>query len=173
MTAFPRRCGSASARHSICATARIRTRRPRCTPTARQRRSERQTAPGQGAELQQHCRSASGMGPGAGVRGARLRDHQAHQSLWNGSGKTLAEAYKRALECDPVSAFGGVIGVNRRSIARRRQKWRSCSSRHRRAGFDDAAREILRQEESAAGGNCSHGAEVGAEECLRRRVAAR
>ena len=27
--------------------------------------------------------------------------------------KTLAEAYKRALECDPVSAFGGVIGVNR------------------------------------------------------------
>ena len=25
----------------------------------------------------------------------------------------LVEAYKRALECDPVSAFGGVIGVNR------------------------------------------------------------
>jgi phosphoribosylaminoimidazolecarboxamide formyltransferase/IMP cyclohydrolase len=29
------------------------------------------------------------------------------------TGTTLAEAYKRALECDPVSAFGGVIGVNR------------------------------------------------------------
>ncbi len=29
------------------------------------------------------------------------------------AGKTLAEAYLRALECDPVSAFGGVIGVNR------------------------------------------------------------
>jgi phosphoribosylaminoimidazolecarboxamide formyltransferase / IMP cyclohydrolase len=29
------------------------------------------------------------------------------------NGKTLAEAYVRALECDPVSAFGGVIGVNR------------------------------------------------------------
>jgi len=28
-------------------------------------------------------------------------------------GRTLAEAYKKALECDPVSAFGGVIGVNR------------------------------------------------------------
>jgi phosphoribosylaminoimidazolecarboxamide formyltransferase / IMP cyclohydrolase len=28
------------------------------------------------------------------------------------TGKTIAEAYKRALECDPVSAFGGVIGVN-------------------------------------------------------------
>jgi phosphoribosylaminoimidazolecarboxamide formyltransferase / IMP cyclohydrolase len=29
------------------------------------------------------------------------------------TGGTLAEAYKKALECDPVSAFGGVIGVNR------------------------------------------------------------
>jgi phosphoribosylaminoimidazolecarboxamide formyltransferase/IMP cyclohydrolase len=26
---------------------------------------------------------------------------------------TLAEAYRKALECDPVSAFGGVIGLNR------------------------------------------------------------
>jgi phosphoribosylaminoimidazolecarboxamide formyltransferase/IMP cyclohydrolase len=30
-----------------------------------------------------------------------------------GTGKNLAVAFKRALECDPVSAFGGVIGVNR------------------------------------------------------------
>ena len=29
------------------------------------------------------------------------------------TGSTLVEAYKRALEADPVSAFGGVIGVNR------------------------------------------------------------
>src|SRR5450755_2719447 len=29
------------------------------------------------------------------------------------TGKTLVEAYKKALEADPVSAFGGVIGVNR------------------------------------------------------------
>jgi phosphoribosylaminoimidazolecarboxamide formyltransferase/IMP cyclohydrolase len=29
------------------------------------------------------------------------------------TGETLVEAYKKALECDPVSAFGGVIGVNR------------------------------------------------------------
>ncbi len=28
-------------------------------------------------------------------------------------GATLVEAYRKALECDPVSAFGGVIGVNR------------------------------------------------------------
>jgi len=30
------------------------------------------------------------------------------------TGKTVAEAYKKALEGDPVSAFGGVIGVNRK-----------------------------------------------------------
>jgi phosphoribosylaminoimidazolecarboxamide formyltransferase/IMP cyclohydrolase len=29
------------------------------------------------------------------------------------TGKTLGEAFKKALECDPVSAFGGVIAVNR------------------------------------------------------------
>jgi phosphoribosylaminoimidazolecarboxamide formyltransferase / IMP cyclohydrolase len=29
------------------------------------------------------------------------------------TGRTLAEAFKKALECDPVSAFGGVIAVNR------------------------------------------------------------
>jgi phosphoribosylaminoimidazolecarboxamide formyltransferase/IMP cyclohydrolase len=29
------------------------------------------------------------------------------------TGKTLVEAYAKALACDPVSAFGGVIGVNR------------------------------------------------------------
>jgi phosphoribosylaminoimidazolecarboxamide formyltransferase/IMP cyclohydrolase len=29
------------------------------------------------------------------------------------TGADLREAYRRALECDPVSAFGGVIGVNR------------------------------------------------------------
>ena len=29
------------------------------------------------------------------------------------TGSSLLEAYKKALECDPVSAFGGVIGVNR------------------------------------------------------------
>ena len=30
-----------------------------------------------------------------------------------GEHKSLAEAYRKALECDPVSAFGGVIGLNR------------------------------------------------------------
>ena len=29
-------------------------------------------------------------------------------------GKSLEDAYRRALECDPVSAFGGIVAVNRR-----------------------------------------------------------
>jgi phosphoribosylaminoimidazolecarboxamide formyltransferase/IMP cyclohydrolase len=29
------------------------------------------------------------------------------------TGESLAEAYRKALECDPVSAYGGVIGINR------------------------------------------------------------
>ncbi|GAB1535122.1 bifunctional phosphoribosylaminoimidazolecarboxamide formyltransferase/IMP cyclohydrolase [Geovibrio sp. ADMFC3] len=29
------------------------------------------------------------------------------------TGATLLEAYERALECDPVSAFGGIVGANR------------------------------------------------------------
>jgi phosphoribosylaminoimidazolecarboxamide formyltransferase / IMP cyclohydrolase len=29
------------------------------------------------------------------------------------TGKNLAEAYQRAFECDPISAFGGVVAVNR------------------------------------------------------------
>ena len=42
------------------------------------------------------------------------------------TGKTLLEAYKKALECDPVSAFGGVIGVNRPMDAASPRKWPSC-----------------------------------------------
>ena len=34
------------------------------------------------------------------------------------TGATVLEAYKRALEADPVSAFGGVIGINREVDAR-------------------------------------------------------
>ncbi len=30
-----------------------------------------------------------------------------------GRGKSIEEAYRRALECDPVSAFGGIVGFNR------------------------------------------------------------
>jgi phosphoribosylaminoimidazolecarboxamide formyltransferase/IMP cyclohydrolase len=57
---------------------------------------------------------------------------------------TLAEAYKRALECDPVSAFGGVIGVNR-SIDRdtATEMAKLFLEAIAAPGFDDAAREIF------------------------------
>ncbi len=57
---------------------------------------------------------------------------------------TLPEAYKRALECDPVSAFGGVIGVNRpidRETATEMAKL--FVEAIAAPGFDDAAREIF------------------------------
>ena len=57
---------------------------------------------------------------------------------------TLAEAYKRALECDPVSAFGGVIGVNRtidRDTATEMAKL--FVEAIAAPGFGDAAREIF------------------------------
>jgi phosphoribosylaminoimidazolecarboxamide formyltransferase / IMP cyclohydrolase len=57
---------------------------------------------------------------------------------------TLAEAYKRALECDPVSAFGGVIGVNRtidRETATEMAKL--FVEAIAAPGFDDDARQIF------------------------------
>jgi len=57
------------------------------------------------------------------------------------TGKTLAEAYKRALECDPVSAFGGVIGVNRRIDAEAAEEMHKLFLEVIAApGFDDAAK---------------------------------
>ena len=57
------------------------------------------------------------------------------------TGKTLAEAYKRALECDPVSAFGGVIGVNRPIDGKAAEEMHKLFLEVIAApGFDDAAK---------------------------------
>jgi phosphoribosylaminoimidazolecarboxamide formyltransferase/IMP cyclohydrolase len=57
------------------------------------------------------------------------------------TGSTLAEAYKRALETDPVSAFGGVIGVNRPIDAEAAEEMHKLFLEVIAApGFDDAAR---------------------------------
>jgi phosphoribosylaminoimidazolecarboxamide formyltransferase/IMP cyclohydrolase len=57
---------------------------------------------------------------------------------------TLAEAYKRALECDPVSAFGGVIGVNRTIDKDTATEMAKLFVEAIAApGFDAAAREIF------------------------------
>jgi len=58
------------------------------------------------------------------------------------TGKTLAEAFKRALECDPVSAFGGVIGVNRPIDAAAAEEMHKLFVEVIGApGFDQAAKE--------------------------------
>jgi phosphoribosylaminoimidazolecarboxamide formyltransferase / IMP cyclohydrolase len=57
------------------------------------------------------------------------------------TGKTLAEAYKKALECDPVSAFGGVIGVNRPIDGEAAEEMHKLFLEVIAApGFDDAAK---------------------------------
>jgi phosphoribosylaminoimidazolecarboxamide formyltransferase / IMP cyclohydrolase len=58
------------------------------------------------------------------------------------TGKTLIEAYKKALECDPVSAFGGVIGVNRAIDAAAAEEMAKLFVEAIAAPvFDEAARE--------------------------------
>ena len=60
------------------------------------------------------------------------------------TGKTLAEAYRRALECDPVSAFGGVIGVNRPVDAETAREMAKLFLEVIAApGFDEEGREIF------------------------------
>jgi phosphoribosylaminoimidazolecarboxamide formyltransferase/IMP cyclohydrolase len=57
---------------------------------------------------------------------------------------TLVEAYKRALECDPVSAFGGVIGVNRPiDGATATEMAKLFVEAIAAPAFDEAAREIF------------------------------
>jgi phosphoribosylaminoimidazolecarboxamide formyltransferase / IMP cyclohydrolase len=57
------------------------------------------------------------------------------------TGKTVAEAYQRALACDPVSAFGGVIGVNRPIDAEAADEMHKLFLEVIAApGFDDAAK---------------------------------
>jgi phosphoribosylaminoimidazolecarboxamide formyltransferase/IMP cyclohydrolase len=57
------------------------------------------------------------------------------------TGKTLVEAYRKALECDPVSAFGGVIGVNRTVDSDAAEEMAKLFLEVIAApGFDDAAR---------------------------------
>jgi phosphoribosylaminoimidazolecarboxamide formyltransferase/IMP cyclohydrolase len=57
------------------------------------------------------------------------------------TGKSLVEAFKKALECDPVSAFGGVIGVNRTVDGAAAEEMAKLFVEAIAApGFDDAAK---------------------------------
>ncbi len=85
-------------------------------------------------------------------RARRLRHHQARQPLRRGAGRLAASsAYARALQCDPVSAFGGIVASE--PAARRRDGRRNRQGVHR--GGDRAGRgrrrhrRIRRQDEPA------------------------
>ena len=140
-----RRCGFRSTRHLICAMERIRTRRRRCTAMAR----------------------AQGVANGKQLQGKELSYNNIVdlQAAWDlaqefeqpvcaiikhtnpcgtAVADTLAEAYRRALECDPVSAFGGVIGVNRPIDEETATEMAKLFLEVIAAPkFDDAAREIF------------------------------
>ena len=92
------------------------------------------------------------------------------------TGKTLAEAYKRALECDPVSAFGGVIGVNRPIDAEAAEEMHKLFLEVIAApGFDEAAKaKFASKKNLRLRGGAIAGAipEVGPEERLRRNAGA-
>ena len=109
--------GAADARRSrwrrTCATARTRTRRRR----GRRRRpipAALADPSGQGAVVHEPARSRCGAAhrrssspePAASSSSTRIR------AAWP-LGATIAEAYVRAREADPLSAFGGIVGLNR------------------------------------------------------------
>ena len=73
----------------------------------------RATDPGQGAELQQPGRCRRGAGAGRRVQPGRGRDRQARQSVRRRDRRRSGQAYARALACDPVSAYGGIVALNR------------------------------------------------------------
>ena len=102
----------------------------------------------QGAFLQQPGGSGCRLATGAGVRPRRPRPSSSTPIRAAApSSDTLAEAYRKAFECDPVSAYGGVIGVQSRGGRRDRARDRQDLHRSdRRAGYSRPKRcAILRR----------------------------
>ena len=143
------------------------------------RHCRRNAAAGQGTQLQQPGRPGRLLGTGPGTaRGEGDLPAVAIIKHTNpcgaATGATVLEAYKKALECDPVSAFGGVIGINqagrRRSCRGDRQAVRGGdrgSLVHARS-----APAVRREEEPAAGGDPPCAAAPGRQARLRRAAAA-
>ena len=144
--AFPRPGATPTRRSPTCATARTPISRPPSTPAwapyAPARRG--QAAARQGAVVQQPARPQLRPRARRGVRRSRLRDRQAQQPLRLRARRDVQSAYERAFACDPLSAYGGVIALNRPVD-------RACAERLSEQfievllapGFDPAALEIL------------------------------
>ena len=80
------------------------------------RRRHRDAAARQGALLQQSQRHRRGLRAGRRVRSrasAAVAIIKHANPCGVAIGATLAEAYAKALACDPVSAFGGIVALNR------------------------------------------------------------
>ena len=81
------------------------------------RRRHRRAGAGQGALLQQSQRHRRGLRAGRRVRSQgqrRRRHHQACQSLRRGDRQHRSrKPTPRRCACDPVSAFGGIVALNR------------------------------------------------------------
>ena len=71
--------------------------------------------PRPGARLQQSARLVGGPGPPPRVRGCRRPSSSSTRTPAGlRSARSVGEAVRRAKACDPVSIYGGIVGVNRR-----------------------------------------------------------
>ena len=86
---------------------RHRRRRPCWRPLRRGCR----TPPGKAPLVQQPARCGGRRGRGPRPAWTCRGHREARQSLWRCGGRGLVTAWTRALEADPVSAFGGVVAV--------------------------------------------------------------
>ena len=113
-------------RRRCCATARTRTSRPRSTPPSTPARpGPGRAAARQGDVLQQLRRRRRRLaGRVRPRRAGASRSSSTPTRAASRSASTSREAHRKAHDCDPVSAFGGVIATNR-PVTRRR--WPSTS----------------------------------------------
>ena len=110
---FPAWVGATWERAAACATGRTRTRGPRCTSPGR---------PGLAAAEQLHGKEMSYnnyVDADAAWRAAHDHDAPCVAIIKHANpcgiavGTDIADAHRKAHACDPVSAYGGVIAVNR------------------------------------------------------------
>ena len=138
-----------SRRSRPAATARTRTSGPRSTarrPTAAAR------SPTRPSSRATRRRSTTCLDLDAAYRIARDyttpdgRDRQAHRPGRARLADELVEAYRQALETDPVAAFGGIVGVNRElDGATAREIAANTYEAVVAPGYSEAALGILRQ----------------------------
>ena len=134
-----------------CATARTRTSRPRSTPTARRRRAGRR--PSSCTARRCPTTTTSTPTPPGGRRTTSTEPAVAIIKHANpcgiAVGADVAEAHRKAHACDPVSAFGGVIAVNRPvSVAMAEQVAEIFTEVIVAPAYDDGAVEVLQRKKN-------------------------